>query len=111
MRILMEVTLPHEPFNTLVRDGIAGKKISEIIEALKPEAAYFTERDGKRSAVIIVDLPDASKIPSLAEPWFLTFNADVSFRVAMTADDLKNAGLESLGKQWARSELQAASRT
>jgi len=108
MRILMEVTLPHEPFNTLVRDGIAGKKISEIIEVLKPEAAYFAERNGKRSAVIVVDLPDASKIPSLAEPWFLTFNADVNFRVAMTVDDLSNAGLESLGKKWAKPELQAA---
>jgi len=110
MRILMEVTLPHEPFNTYVRNGIAGKKMSEILEALKPEAAYFTERDGKRSGVIVVDLPEASKLPSVAEPWFLIFNADISFRVAMTADDLKNADLESLGKKWADSELQPAGR-
>jgi hypothetical protein len=45
-------------------------------------------------------MPDPSKIPALAEPWFLTFNADVQFRVAMTPEDLKMAGLEELGKNW-----------
>ncbi|MGH9549821.1 MAG: panthothenate synthetase [Terriglobales bacterium] len=106
----MDVTMPHEPFNTMVREGTVGKKMSEIMDAIKPEAAYFTERDGKRSAVVIVDLPDASKIPSLAEPWFLTFNADVNFRVAMTVDDLKNAGLESIGKKWAETGVAVAAR-
>jgi hypothetical protein len=51
--------------------------------------------------VIVVDLPNASKIPALAEPWFLTFEADVEFRIAMTPDDLKRAGLDALGKKWA----------
>ena len=110
MRMLLDITMPHEPFNTLTREGIVGKKISEILEALKPEAAYFTERDGKRGAVIIVDLSDPSKIPALAEPWFLTFNADVNFRIAMTVEDLKNADLDSLGKRWAENGLQAAAR-
>jgi hypothetical protein len=36
----------------------------------------------------------------LAEPWFLAFHADVEFRVAMTPEDLKRAGLEELGKSW-----------
>ena len=44
---------------------------------------------------------DPSKIPALAEPWFLTFNADVELRVAMTPEDLARAGLEALGKKWA----------
>src|ERR1700730_5693406 len=34
--------------------------------------------------MLIVDLPDPSKIPALAEPWFLTFEADVEFRVVMS---------------------------
>ena len=71
-----------------------------FLEAIKPEAAYFTEQNGQRGAVLIVDLPDPSKIPALAEPWFLTFEADVEFRVVMSPDDLKRAGLDELGKQW-----------
>jgi hypothetical protein len=37
----------------------------------------------------------------LAEPWFLTFNAQVEFRVAMTPEDLARSNLEALGKKWA----------
>jgi len=36
----------------------------------------------------------------------LTFNANVEFRIAMTPDDLKKAGLDKLGKQWARGDGQ-----
>lgn len=100
MRMLMSVKIPHQSFNAAVKDGSAGTKLSRILEAIKPEAAYFTEQDGQRGAVLIVDLPDASKIPALAEPWFLTFQADVEFRIAMTPDDLKRSGIDGMGKQW-----------
>ncbi len=100
MRVLLNVRFPHQPFNAAVRDGTAGSKLSRILEAIKPEAVYFTEQNGQRGAVLVVELADPSKIPSLAEPWFLTFEADVEFRVVMSADDLKRAGLDELGKQW-----------
>ncbi len=100
MRILLNVTIPHQRFNAAVKDGTAGSKLTRILEAIKPEAAYFTEQNGHRGAVLVVDLSDPSKIPALAEPWFLTFQADVQFRVAMTPEDLKKAGLEELGKRW-----------
>ncbi len=66
----------------------------------KPEAVYFTEQEGQRSVILIVDLPDPSKVPSLAEPWFLAFNADVEFHIVMTPEELQKAGLEDLGKKW-----------
>jgi hypothetical protein len=84
-----------------VRDGSAGDKLGRILEAIKPEAVYFTEQNGTRGAVLVVDMADASQIPALAEPWFLTFNADCEFRIAMTPADLKKAGLDKLGKKWA----------
>ena len=100
MRMLMDITIPHEPFNSLIRKGEAGKKLAGILDALKPEAAYFSEHEGKRGAILIVDMADPSKIPALAEPWFLTFNADVKFRIAMTPADLKKAELDAVGKKW-----------
>jgi hypothetical protein len=48
-----------------------------------------------------VNLNQASDIPALAEPWFLTFNAHVELRVAMTPQDLASANLDALGKKWA----------
>ena len=100
MRVLVQARFPHEPFNSLVRNGTAGKTIEKILGDVKPEAVYFMEWDGQRCAIVIVDLPDASKIPSLAEPWFLSFNADVSFRVVMSPEDLGRAGLDAIGQKW-----------
>ncbi len=101
MRMLLQVKIPHDTFNNAVRDGTIGKKLERILEATKPEAVYFTERDGQRGAIMIVNLDDPSKVPTFAEPWFLIFNANVEFHVVMTPEDLARAGLDALGKQWA----------
>jgi len=101
MKMLLQVRIPHESFNAAVRDGSAGDKLKRILEATKPEVVYFTEQDGERGAIMVVNLDDPSKVPMFAEPWFLTFNADVEFRVAMTPEDLARAGLDALGKKWA----------
>ena len=47
MRMLVNFDLPLEPFNTLVRNGTVGQKIQQILEDIKPEAVYFSERNGK----------------------------------------------------------------
>lgn len=100
MRMLLSVTVPHEPFNTAVRKGKVGDMIRKILEETKPEAIYFTEQDGDRGAIAIVNVNKPSDIPMLAEPWFLHFNAECKFRIAMTPQDLQEADLESLGKKW-----------
>ena len=101
MKMLMNVRFPHEPFNTLVRDGKVGEIIGRILDDLKPESIYFTEQDGTRGAVAVINVDDSSRIPSFSEPFFLNFDADCEFRIAMSPEDLVNAGLEDLGKKWA----------
>jgi hypothetical protein len=100
MKMLLHVRIPHKEFNAAVRDGTVGSKLNRILEDAKPEVVYFTEYDGRRGALMIVDLADPSRIPTFAEPWFLTFNADVQFHAVMTPDDLKRAGLDALGRKW-----------
>jgi hypothetical protein len=101
MRMLMSITIPHEPFNTAVRNGTAGQTIGKILDSIKPEVAYFTELGGQRAGVLVVNVNTPSDIPGLAEPWFLNFEADCEFRIAMTPEDLQRAGLDELGKKWA----------
>jgi hypothetical protein len=100
MRMLMHVRIPNEPFNAAVRNGSAGKTLEKILGEIKPEAVYFTEYGGKRGAFIIVDVKDSSQYPGLAEPFFLSFNAEVSFHAVMSPDDLGKAGLDAIGKKW-----------
>ena len=100
MRMLLNVKFPHDEFNKAVRDGTVGEKMRRILEDIKPEAVYFTEQNGRRGAILVINMDDPSQIPAFAEPWFLTFKADVEFRVAMTPEDLQKAGLEELGKKY-----------
>ena len=101
MRMLMHVRFPLEPFNSAVRNGTAGEMIQRILESIKPEAVYFTEQNGHRGGTLVVNVKDSSEVPALAEPFFLTFNAEVEFRIAMTPEDLARSGLDALGKKWA----------
>jgi hypothetical protein len=100
MRMLMSVEIPNDKFNAAIKDGSAGQKIAKILESNKPEATYFTEQNGRRGAILVVEVADPSKVPALAEPWFITFNAEVKFRIAMTPDDLRRSGLDEMAKKW-----------
>jgi hypothetical protein len=100
MRFVLHVSIPPEKFNQAVRDGSAGKKVEQILNELKPEAAYFCAKDGKRGGFLIVDLAKASDIPRFAEPWFLNFDATVEFLPTMTPADLAQSGLDELGRKW-----------
>ena len=84
MRVLMLLQFPIEPFNTAVKNGTVGAKMRQILDATKPEAAYFTERDGRRGGILVVNMDKASE-----------------FRIAMTPEDLAHADLDALGKKWA----------
>jgi hypothetical protein len=100
MKMLMNVKIPHEPFNTLMREGNVEAIMRRILDDLRPESIYFTEQGGTRGAVAIIDVEDPSRIPFFAEPFFLNFNADCEFRIAMSPEDLGRAGLAQLGKKW-----------
>jgi hypothetical protein len=100
MRMLMTVRFPHKTFNNAVRNGSAGPKTQAILADLQPEAVYFTEMNGHRVAVLLVELEKPSMVPSLAEPWFLCFDADVEFHVVMGPEELEQAGLAELGEKW-----------
>jgi hypothetical protein len=100
MKMLLHVDIPHEPFNSLVRAGTAGETLTKILDSLKPQAAYFTEQDGRRGAFLVIDVASPSDVPGFAEPFFLKFNADCRFRIVMSPDDLAKAGLGELGKRW-----------
>lgn len=100
MRFVLKVNFPVETFNAAVRDGSAGKKLNQILDDIKPEAAYFWADEGKRGGFLIVQLKEASQIPSVAEPWMLHFDASIELRPCMTPEDLASAGLDSLAKKY-----------
>ena len=96
VRIIAMITMPVESGNQAIKDGTLGTAMQRAAERWKPEAMYFTTFDGKRTAFLVFDLPDASAIPPFAEPFFRELNANVQLAPAMNADDLQK-GLSQLG--------------
>jgi len=92
MRFLIKVSIPVEAGNKAIRDGTLGATIGRILSELKPEAAYFTTDGGKRTGFIVADIKDPHQMVSVAEPWFLAFNAGVEYYPAMAPEDLQKAG-------------------
>lgn len=91
MRLLLKVSIPIEPCNAMMKAGTFGPTMGRILGEIRPEAAYFTTVDGQRGGFIVVNVDDASKIPSIAEPLFQAFKASIEVGVAMTAEDLQTA--------------------
>jgi hypothetical protein len=104
MRCLLKVSIPVETGNTAISEGSLPKTIESILADLKPESSYFVAESGKRAGFIFFDLKDASQIPTVAEPWFLAFNAEVELHPAMNLEDLKKAapGIERAVKNFGR---------
>lgn len=106
MRMLMQLSIPVEAGNQAARTDAFGPSFQKILEALKPEAAYFTTTaSGERGGFIVFDLADTSQIPAVAEPFFLAFNARLNFSPVMNAQDLAKAGpgIQKAVKEHARS--------
>ncbi|MGA8533138.1 MAG: hypothetical protein WB615_03400 [Candidatus Tumulicola sp.] len=92
MRMLVKVNFPTAPGNEAMKSGAIPNKLKQILDELKPEAAYFAEEDGERTAYLFVDMATPADLPRIAEPFFLGFNARLTVRPAMTLDDLASAG-------------------
>ena len=103
MRFFLKVNIPVENGNAAAKAGKLGETIQSILTDLKPEAVYFVADKGHRTALIFLDMQDASQIPALAEPWFLAFNASIEFHPVMVPEDLAKAtgAIEAVVKKYA----------
>lgn len=97
MRMMMKVSVPVEQGNRALREGQMQKTILNFVETVRTEAAYFTTEAGKRTALFYFDMADTKMIPTLAEPFFVNLNAEVTLSPVMDINDLK-AGLDKLPK-------------
>ena len=91
MRFLVKVNIPVEAGNEAAKAGKLGTTIQSIVTDQKPEAVYFTDDNGQRTAFLFLEMHDASQIPAIAEPWFLAFNASIEIHPVMVLDDLGKA--------------------
>ena len=91
MRFLLRATIPVEVGNEMVRDPDMGKKMDQIMGDIKPEAAYFCLESGQRTIYLVITMDDSHQLPSIIEPLWHTWEADVELIPAMTQEDFAKA--------------------
>ena len=91
MRIMVKFAVPVDAGNAVLRSGKLEKVMHQIVEELKPEAAYFYPDKGERSGFFIIDMREAAQVAETAERFFFGLNARIEMTPVMTADDLGKA--------------------
>src|SRR5438477_10976097 len=89
MRVMIKFALPVESSNTAIRTGKLTKVFRQIVEDLKPEAAYFFPTGGERGGFFVVEMQDSSQIADMAERFFFCLTAKVEFAPVMSPADLE----------------------
>lgn len=96
MRIMLAFSIHPEKGDALIKEGRIGETMESILQELQPEAAYFTDVEGTRGRYLVVNMEDASQIPTMTEPLFLGLGASVHMQPVMTPEDLRGAAGEAL---------------
>jgi hypothetical protein len=101
MRCIVEAVIGADAGNRSILDGSLPSKVKRYIEAVKPEAVYFTVKDGQRTIFAVVNFPSEDKMVALNEPLWLDFGASVTVTPAMSLADLEKAGkdMERLARE------------
>lgn len=91
MRFILEVRVPTEQANALIKAGKFEDTLQSILNDVKPEAAYLSLMDGARGGYFVVNLEDASQLPAVCEPWFFV-GATVKLHPVLLPEDLARGG-------------------
>jgi hypothetical protein len=97
MRMMMKAQMDTAASTKAIQEGRMAPVMQAMMEKLKPEAAYFGPDSGQRTAFIIFQLDDPSRLPVITEPLFAEFNARVEVFPVMDRADLER-GLSELGR-------------
>jgi hypothetical protein len=88
MRFMLTFRIPPEEGNAAMKDGSFMSAFQSVLEDLQPEAAYFSPIEGARGGYLVLNMDDASQIPSICEPLFLGLDATVQIHPVFTPDDM-----------------------
>jgi hypothetical protein len=89
MRMMLKAVMDTEMGNEAIQNGSLGKIIEQVVQQIKPEAAYFAAEDGQRACFMVFDMTDSSQLPVISEPLFQSGKARITISPCMNLDDLQ----------------------
>jgi hypothetical protein len=91
VRMMLKVQIPPDGGNQAIKAGNQGAIFQALIDQIKPEAVYFTQEDGLRTAYFVYTIHETTDFAAIHEPLIQGFGARVYDMPALTWDELKNA--------------------
>lgn len=88
MRLMLRFVIPVDKGNEAEADGSLAIAIKNLVEQIKPEAAYFHLQDGKRAGTVFFEESDQTRMPVINEPLFAKLNASIDIQPAIRLDEL-----------------------
>ncbi|HUS63858.1 MAG TPA: DUF3303 family protein [Kofleriaceae bacterium] len=98
MRFLIRATLPSASANEALKSGAVPELLGNFVKTYKPESAWFTMRDGERTCYFVVDVNDATDMPSINEPFWHVAGAKMEWTPVMSFDELQAGLKKHLGR-------------
>ena len=89
IRMMLKVQIPVEAGNDAVKTGMQGKVFEDLMRQIHPEAAYFSQEDGLRTAYFVYVVHDTAEFAAIHEPLIQGLGARVYDQPALTWDELK----------------------
>lgn len=98
IRMMLKVEIPVESGNESIKNGTMVPIFEDLMAKLKPEAAYFSQENGLRTAYFVYLVDETFDFTQVHEPLIQGLGARVYDLPALTWDDMsKSTGV--LGKQ------------
>jgi hypothetical protein len=91
MHFIIRATIPVSAGNKLVRTNLQDT-MDKLLGDVRPDAVYFAIEKGQRTLYLIASAEKGAEMIRLAEPLWLSLEADVDVIPAMDAADFAEAG-------------------
>jgi hypothetical protein len=89
MRMMVTFRFPNDSGNDTVRTGKIAEIFKNLMDDIKPEAAYMYPVDGQRGGHVIINMSDSSDVAKVAERFWFGLKADITMTPVMNPEDLQ----------------------
>lgn len=91
VRMMLKVQIPVEAGNRAIENGTMGSIFEALMKKIKPEAAYFSQEDGLRTAYFVYVIDGTFEFAEIHEPLIQGLGARVFDQPALNWDDISKA--------------------
>jgi len=88
MRLIFRFSIPVQKGNEAISDGTLALALKNLVERVKPEAAYFHLDDGCRAGTLVFEADNQLQMAEINEPIFEKLEAKIDIQPAISLQEL-----------------------